>query len=157
MSNQQLSKLDFLDKEATIFKHSKKRLTENSKEIQEIITSNTKTEVENVQNAINALNQKVEQIMSSEVVEQKRKLMIEDQKRMNVSIQAGAKTFFKIRKMLYEKNLPREQRIDYEKKVYQKIISKFLSQEEIDEFEKLISMAPIMLINNNRNSNELTF
>ena len=57
MSNQQLSKLDFLDRDAAIFRQSKKRLTENSKEIQEIITNNTKKEVENVQNAINALNQ----------------------------------------------------------------------------------------------------
>ena len=54
--------------------------------------------------------------------------------------------------MLYEKNLSREQRLDYEKKVYNKIISKFLTQKEIDEFEQLIKMAPIMMLGSSNNS-----
>ena len=57
--------------------------------------------------------------------------------------------------MLYEKNLSREQRLDYEKKVYNKIISKFLTQKEIDEFEQLIKMAPIMMLGSSNNNSIL--
>ena len=144
----QLSKLDFLDKQAAIFKNSKDRLENNTKQIHEIVTQNTKKEVEDVQRALDILNQKLDKIMKSDIIKEKKATIEEDHKKMKLSIEVAANTFFKIRKMLYEKNLSREQRLDYEKKVYNKIISKFLTQKEIDEFEQLIKMAPIMMLGN---------
>lgn len=149
--NNQLSKLDFLDKQATIFKNSKKIIEKNDKEIQEIVTHNTKKEVDDVQKAINALNLKLDQIMKSDVIKEKSNIINEESKKMKLTIEVAANTFFKIRKMLYEKDLTRQQRIEYEKKVYDKIISKFLTEEEIRQFQELIKMAPVMMFAQKQN------
>lgn len=151
----QLTKLDFLDKQAAIFKNSKQNLENNTKQIHDIVTQNTKKEVEDVQKALDILNKKLELIMKSDVIKEKKASIEEDHKKMKLSIEVAANTFFKIRKMLYEKNLTREQRLDYEKKVYNKIISKFLTQKEIDEFEQLIRMAPVMMLGNSNNKSIL--
>ena len=56
------------------------------------------------------------------------------------------KTFFKIRDIIRSKNFGEEQTRTMEKKAYDKIISKFLTQEEIDMFERMVSMGPIMIV-----------
>mgnify|MGYP003684969927 CR=1 FL=1 len=149
--NNQLTKLDFLDKQATIFKNSKQIIERNDKEIQEIVTNNTKQEVIDVQDAINTLNKKLDQIMKSELIKEKSNIITNESKKMKLSIEVATNTFLKIRKMLYEKNLSRQQRVEYEKKVYDKIVSKFLNAEEVKQFEQLIKIAPIMMFSQKNN------
>lgn len=151
----QLTKLDFLDNQATIFKESRSRLEKNSKEIQNIVETNTKNEVKEVHNAIDNLNKKLDQIMNTDTIKQKQNSMIEDQKKMALSVDIAAKTFFKIRNLIYQKNLTREERLGYEKKVYDKIISKFLTEEDIRKFEQIIKMGPIMMLGSRGKPNML--
>merc|ERR1711966_346243 len=97
---------------ATIFKNSKQNLENNTKQLNNIITQNTKKEVEDVQQALDILNEKLAKIMKSDIIKEKKASIEEDHKRMKLSIEVAANTFFKVRKMLYEKNLNREQRLD---------------------------------------------
>ena len=90
MSNQ-LSRLNILDKQAEIFKTSRSRLEKNSKELQEYVENNTKNEVKEVQQAIDNLNKKLEQIMNTETVKERKNLMIEDQKKMALSFTEGGR------------------------------------------------------------------
>lgn len=142
----QLSKLDFLDNHANKFKESKKRIENNSKELQTFLEDNTKKEMDDVKKAMETLNQKMDKLMNLESVQKKQNEIKEDHKKMALSMEVAANTYFKIRKMIYEKNLTRQQRMEYEKKVYNHIISKFLTQEEIDKFEKIIKLGPIMIM-----------
>ena len=144
--NNQLAKLNFLDKHAENFKESKKRLETNSKQLQSIIENNTKQEMEDVKKAIELLNIKMDKIMKTDVVKEKSNQMKEDQKSMVLSMEVATNTFFKIRKMLYDKKITRQERLQYEDKVYKHIVSKFLNQEEIDKFEKLIKLGPLMML-----------
>ena len=71
MSNNQIVNLDFLDREAILYKQSKDTLKTTSETIDKAITDNTKKEVEDVQNAIKILNNKVEKIMETDYIKDK--------------------------------------------------------------------------------------
>ena len=54
--SQQIVNLNYLDREATLFKQSKETLNNNAEEIQTAVDSNTKDEVREVEEAIQRLN-----------------------------------------------------------------------------------------------------
>ena len=150
MSKQVLN-FEHLDKEAVIYKQKKEELIHHSENMKNTLLSNTKKEVEDVQNAINVLNQKIDTVMKSPEVVETKNTMESCQRRMALSIEMAAKAFFKIKNMIQSKDtLTLEQKKQYEKKVYDKIISKFLTQEEIKAFEKMINTGSIMIMPNNR-------
>ena len=152
MSNQ-LANLDFLNKEAEIYKQNKSNLQSLSKNMQETLVSNTKKEMDEVQQAINRLNQKIESLMDSDEIKDQKKAMEQCHKRMSLSIDLAAKAFFKIRNLIYEKeNIDIEKKKVYEKKIYEKIISKFLTKEEIEEFERLIKNNSIIIVPSRHNN-----
>ena len=146
-----LVNLNFLDEQATNYRNSKNFVENESKQIKKIVMDNTKKEMEEVQQAINNLNSKLEKIMKSDVVKQKEEEVLKHTKTMALSIEVATKTFFKIKKVINEKpNLTNEQKKQYEKKVYDKIISKFLTKEEIEQFQRMIRMGPIMVMGGNQ-------
>ncbi len=56
--SKQIVNLNYLDREAALFKQSKETLNTNAKQIQTAIESNTVQEVREVEEAIKRLNQK---------------------------------------------------------------------------------------------------
>ena len=68
MSDRKLVNLDYLDREAQLFKQAKNNIETNSKLVREAIDKNTKDEVQAVQQALNNLNKKVEQILETDFV-----------------------------------------------------------------------------------------
>ena len=67
---------------------------------------------------------------------------------MKSSIKIATDTFFKVREVIRKKNITNEEKFRYEKELYGKIISKFLTQNEIEEFERMIKMGPMIVISN---------
>lgn len=152
MSNK-LVNLDFLNKEAEIYKQNKSQLQALSKNMQDTLVNNTKKEMDEVQQAINRLNQKIESVMNSEEIKGQKQAIEQCHKRMSLSIDLAAKVFFKIRNLIYEKeNIDIEKKKEYEKKLYEKIISKFLTKEEIEEFERLIYNNSIVIVPSRHNN-----
>jgi len=141
-----LVNMDFLDREAQLYKKAKQELEQSSLNIQTTIKNNTKEESDAVQRAIDILNKKVEYILNEDTVKDEQKKIEKSQEQMDISINTGVKTFFKIRDIIRSKNLGDKQTQTMEKKAYDKIISKFLTQNEIDMFERMISMGPIMVM-----------
>jgi len=144
--NKQVFNFQVLDKQAEIYKESKQNLIDNSAKIRNTILTETKQEYEEVQEAINRLNKKIDILMERPDIKDAKENIEQSHKRMSISIEIAAKAFFKIRKFIYDKeNLTIDQKKEYEKKVYKKILSKFLSQEEIDLFEKIIRQGNIVM------------
>ena len=143
-----LTNLNFLDREAQLYKNSKTQLETSAKTIQQTIETNTKQEVDAVNSAIKNLNNKVEQILNTETIKMEKEKIECSEKQMESSIKTATETFFKVREVIRKKNLSKEDQQKYEKQLYQKIIEKFLTKEEIDEFERLIRMGPMILIGN---------
>ena len=150
--NKQVFNFEVLDKQAEIYKESKQNMIDTSNQIRTTIMTETKKEYEEVQEAVNRLNVKLDQVMQRDDIKQAQTDLESYQKKMAISIEIAAKAFFKIKKFINSKeNLTREQKKGYEEKVYKKIISKFLTPEEIELFEKLVKQGPIMIMPNSNN------
>lgn len=149
--SKQIVSLDYLDKEAEVYKKNKQELIQRAENVKTTLLRNTKKEVEEVQNAIDNLNKKIETIMTSDEIVNEKNNIQKCQNRMSLSIELAAKGFFKIREVIYSKdNLSIQQKREYERKVYEKIISKFLNQQEIEEFERMIKSNSIVIMPRNR-------
>jgi len=139
-NNRQVINMDFLDREANLYHSSKEVLKSHSDTIDKTIKDNTKTEVEAVQTAIKILNEKVEKIMETDFVKDKQKQIESSQKQMSESIKKASDAFFKVKTYILEKDgLTEDQKQQYIKKLYEKLMDKFMTKEEKMFFEKLIS------------------
>jgi hypothetical protein len=139
-NNRQIMNMDFLDREANLYHSSKEILKSHTETIDKTIKDNTTKEVESVQNAIKVLNEKVEKIMETDFVKDKQKQIESSQKQMSESIKKASDAFFKVKTYILEKDgLTAEQRQQYIKKLYDKLMNKFMTKEEKMFFEKLVS------------------
>ena len=67
-SQKQIVNLNYLDREAAIYKQSKNNLIEYSKQVHNAVEQNTTKEVQAVEEAIKKLNEKVEKIMETNML-----------------------------------------------------------------------------------------
>jgi len=145
--SKQIVNLNYLDREAALFKHSKQTLNSNAEEIQTAIENNTKQEVKEVEDAIKRLNQKVESIMKTKYVTERQQQIEQAQIQMMKSMKEAKETFFKVREVIRNKeNLSEEEKRQYEDKLFNKILDKFLTEEEKNLFTKIISAGPILML-----------
>ena len=146
-SQKQIVNLNYLDREAAIYKQSQNELIEYSKQVQNAVEQNTKKEVEEVEAAIKRLNEKVEKIMETNFVKERQKKIEEAQLQMMKSIKEASNTFFQVRNVIRSKeNLSPEEKFQYEEKLFHKIIDKFMTKEEKDLFTKIILAGPMLMI-----------
>ena len=101
--SKQIVNLNFLDREAEIYKSSKNTLIETSNEIQKAVEQNTKKEIEDVNAAIKKLNEKVERIMETDFVKKRQEKIESAQQQMMRSIKEAADTFFKVKQDIRSK------------------------------------------------------
>jgi hypothetical protein len=148
-NSNKLVSLDFLDREAMLYKQSKETLKTNGEIINKVIKKNTETEVEEVNMAMKKLNEKVDAIMKTDFVKEKQCAIEESQEQMSSSIKKAYDAYFKVRDYIIEKEgLTDEQKQVYIKKLYHKIIDKFMTAEEKAMFEKLVSGGGLYIMNN---------
>ena len=146
-SQKQIVNLNYLDREAQIYKQSKNDLVEYSKQVHEAVEQNTKREVEEVEEAIKRLNQKVEKIMETNYVKERQQKIEEAQQQMMKSIKEASNTFFQVREVIRSKdNLSDEEKYQYEDKLFNKILDKFMTKEEKELFTRIISAGPILML-----------
>lgn len=149
-NSRQIVNLNYLDREAQLYKSSKKTLIDTSEELKSAVENNTKKEVEEVESAIKRLNQKVEAIMKTEYVQERQKRIEEAQKQMMKSIKEASNTFFQVREVIRGKeNLNDEEKRQYEDKLFHKILDKFMTKEEKELFTRIISAGPLLMIGGN--------
>ena len=142
-SSRQIINLNYLDREAHIFKTSKQTLVESSKQLEDVIEENTKQEVADIEAAIERLNKKVESIMKTDYVQERKKKIEAAQEQMMKSIKEASSTFFKVREVIRSKeNLSEEEKSDYTEKLFHKILDKFMTKEEKELFTRIISAGP---------------
>jgi phosphoenolpyruvate-protein kinase (PTS system EI component) len=146
-SSKQIVNFSYLDKEAELYKESKQSLNTNVKEIQEAIDNNTKDELKQVQTAVDNLNKKVERIMETKYIKERKQNVEDAQKQMMKSIKEASNTFFQVREVIRGKdNLSAEEKRQYEEKLFHKILDKFMSKEEKEVFTRIISAGPLLML-----------
>ena len=151
MSDRKLVSLDYLDREAQLYKNAKSNIETNAKILQETMDKHTKNEVEAVKQAIKNLNEKVDRIMKTDFVKEKTQLIEQSEKQMISSIKSAADTFFKVSKVIKEKEgLTPEMKKQYHEKLYNKILDKFMTKGEKEMFNRLVNSGPIMIVGGNQ-------
>ena len=146
-SQKQIVNLNYLDREAAIYKQSKNDLIEYSKQVHNAVEQNTTKEVQAVEEAIKKLNEKVEKIMETEYVKERQKKIEGAQQQMMKSIKEASNTFFQVRNVIRSKeNLTAEEKFQYEEKLFHKILDKFMTKEEKELFTKIIMAGPMFMI-----------
>lgn len=146
-SQKQIVNLNFLDREAAVYKKSKSSLIEYSREVRDAVEKNTLKEVQEVEEAIKRLNEKVEKIMETEYVKERQEKIEAAQQQMMKSIKEASNTFFQVRNVIRSKeNLTEEEKFQYEDKLFHKILDKFMTKEEKQLFTKIIMAGPIFMI-----------
>ena len=122
--------LDFLDREAALYKQSKESLKSNGEIIDKVIKKNTEKEVEEVQCAIKKLNEKVEAIMQTDFVKEKQTVIEASQEQMSSSIKKAYEAYFKVREYIIEKEGWWEQPMNWNQKTLWKFHAYAFSLEE---------------------------
>ena len=151
MSNKQIVNLDYLDREAQLFKQARNNIEENTKIVREAIDKNTKTEVEAVQTAIQNLNKRVQQILETDFVKERTNIIERSEEQMIKSSKLAAQTFFKVRKIIHEKQeLTQEQKMQYEQKLYDKILDKFMTPQEKELFNRIVRSGNVIFMGGNQ-------
>ena len=75
----------------------------------------------------------------------------QSEKQMISSIKSAADTFFKVSKVIKEKEgLTPEMKKQYHEKLYNKILDKFMTKEEKEMFNRLVNSGPIMIMGGNQ-------
>jgi len=142
-----IARLDFLDREAALYKNARNKVDETSDFIQKQIDIGTKVEQEKVEEAIKELNSKVKTIIDSKEVKEKEDIIKDQNEIIKKSIKIGFETYKKICKIIDEKpNLTPQQRNEYKKKLYEKLMDKFMTEKEKELFANLINMKGMPMV-----------
>jgi hypothetical protein len=87
--------------------------------------------------------------MQTDFVKEKQSAIEASQEQMSCSIKKAYEAYFKVRTYILKKEgLDDEQKQAYIKKLYHKIIDKFMTPEEKAMFERLVSGGGIYIMNN---------
>ncbi len=147
--------LDFLDREAQLYRSARTEIKDTSNLVQKTIDEHTKTEVAEVENAIKKLNGKIEKIMKTDFMEKQKQTMDKAREQINKSMETARDTFFKVKKVIDEHpTLTPDKKTEMEKKLYNKIIDKFMTKEEKDLFNRMMAGNGIIVLGG-RGSNRL--
>ena len=146
-SSNQIVNLNYLDREAELYKASKETLVQASEQVQTAVETHTKEEVQQVEEAIKRLNKKVEAIMETKYIKERQQKIEEAQQQMMKSIKEASNTYFQVREVIRSKeNLSNEEKRQYEQKLFHKILDKFMSKEEKELFTRIISAGPLLML-----------
>jgi len=125
-----------------IVKHTEKKLTKYIKE-------NTQKEVEDINEAIRKLNEKVDRLMTVPQAKQVKNQLEESSKEMHLSLQKVMDCFEKGKKCIMEReNIPDIKKQQCIRLMYSKLLEKLYSKEEMMEFKNFFNR---VFISNNNN------
>lgn len=142
LSNQ----FNFLEREAALFKEAKTNIEDAVEFIQTTVEENTKHERKAVQDAIANLNAKIKTVVESDAIKSKEKMIDEQNELIKKSVKIAMETYKNVKKVIDENpNLSPEKKEEYRAKLYDKIISKFLTEKEKRIFEQMMRYQPLMI------------
>ena len=87
--------------------------------------------------------------MKTDFIKDKKEKIEKSQEQMMKSVENAIEAFYKVRKVIMCKdNLTSVQKREYEKKLYDKIIDKFMTKEEKEMFEKMLKGNQVIMMGN---------
>ena len=141
-----------LDKAGIAYKEAKLNLEKSEAYIQKKIENEAHQEKLNIEKAISDYNNKIKQILDSDDIRSREREMAKHNEVMKKSIKIAFETYTKVKEIIYNKdNLSDNDKREYEKKLYDKIIDKFMSEEEKELFKQLMKRGNVIIVNGMNN------
>lgn len=141
-----LNQINFLEKEAALFKRARNNIDEAVIFIQTQVEENTKEERQAVQDAISNLNAKIKKVVESDEIKSKEKMIQEQNELIKKSVKIAMETYKNVKQIIDNNDtLSTEKKEEYCAKLYDKIISKFLTEKEKRIFQQMIRYQPLMI------------
>ena len=143
-NNTQLART--LDQECLIFRQSKQMVKQGQEKIMHTIKQGTIREVQDVERAVKALNEKVKNILQTSEVKETVDEVNRNRQQMYVSLQQAIKVFQDGQKTIRaDPSLSPEQKKQYEKSMYEKVLSKLYTPQEIQAFQQMFANTVVIL------------
>ena len=155
-----LSLFNKLDQVAQNYKQSKSTLESIDTYISDKIETETKHERNKLDQAIKEYNSKVHTVLQSADIKSQEEKIKKETDIIKNSMKVAFECYKKVREIIYSKtDLSDSDKLEYEKKLYEKIMDKFMTQKEKDLFKQLMGSGNIILMNapNNSNMNRIMF
>ena len=128
------------NRQCEIYKDSRLQLKKSENQIMTTIQENTKEEVKQVEKAIEQLNQKVDSIMASPAIKQVVKKAEKYQNIMKISLKNAKETFQEgLGQINKNPNLSETEKQKYRQAMYDKLMAKLYSPQEIQAFQNMFS------------------
>ena len=126
------------------YKNARNEYKKREKKAQEYLDNETKNEKKELDEALKKYNQKMSKVIKSEKFKKIENEAIEFSKEMNKNLVKAKNTFFKIRDDIYKKDWDAKKKQKKVEELYEYILNKLYSKEEINEFKKLTNIITII-------------
>jgi len=124
------------------------RAKKSIKKINEVVETETKVERANLEDAVNKYQNKVKTVLDRQDVKEEQIQLLKSKAKMNKALTAAVKRFFKKREELYShEELSQQAKKKKELELYNKMLNKFFTEEEREEFEKMIRNNMVVMLN----------
>ena len=122
------------------YKKSKNKYAKKEEEIIKIVDDNTKKEKKDLEDAMKKYNDKVKEITGSDKFKKLEKETIEHSEEMNKQMLIAKNAFMKVREDIMKKEDISDRKKNKKiNELFHKILTKFYSQEEMDQFKNAVS------------------
>ena len=149
-----LSLFNKLDQVAQNYKQSKSNLESIDTYISNKIETETKNERDTLNKAIKDYNSKVQSVLQSDDIKSQEEKIKKDTDIIKNSMKVAFECYKNVREIIYSKtDLSDSEKLEYEKKLYEKIMDKFMTQKEKDMFKHLMKNGNIIIMSGPINSN----
>ena len=133
------------------YHQAKNNLKKIDEYINKTIEENTKSELEALKQATDNYNKKIDSILKSNQIQRLDEEAKKNYDTIKKSVKIAFETYKKVKKVIYDKtDITLEEKRQYEHKLYQKLMNKFMSKEEKEIFEKIMNFqgnTPIIIMN----------
>jgi len=127
------------------YKSARNDFLKNEKKAQEYIDNETKNEKKELDKALNSYNEKMSKVIKSDKFKKIENEAVKFSKEMSKNLIKAKDTFFKIKDDIYKKDWDEKKKQKKVEELYDYILGKLYTKEEIEEFKKLTSM--LMIVN----------
>ena len=127
------------------YKNARKEYLKREKVAQEYIDIETKSEKQELDKALKKYNDKMSKVIKSDKFQKIENEAKEYSREMSKNLLKAKDTFFKIKDDIYKKDWDDKKKQKKIEELYEYILGKLYTKEEIEEFKKLTSM--LMIVN----------
>ena len=140
MSEFELQQYANFDQLGGNYKNARNKYSKKEEELIKIVDENTKKEKKDIEEAMERYNKKIKEITGTDKFKKLEKETIEYSEEMNKQMLIAKNAFMKVRNdIMKREDISEKKKAKKINELFHKILTKFYSQEEMDQFKNAVS------------------